>query len=290
MASFRFIMDATADLSAALAERYGASVIPMEVQLGGETLTWSSAAPAIDPSEFYRRMREGEEASTSLVNELAYRAAFEPILQAGEDVLYLGFSAALSGCLQTAWLTAAALEQEYPGRRVAVVDTQNASLAEVLLLAGAFAEREAGYSLSEVVAWIERERVNVSCWCTVDDLAYLRRGGRLSAAGAVVGTALKIKPIIHVDEEGRLVPTDKIRGRKHSIKALVEQMERTCIPERTDWIGIAHGDCLEEAQYLQKLIEKRFPGKEFVVAPVGPVIGAHTGPGTLAVFFIGRTK
>ena len=182
------------------------------------------------------------------------------------------------------------MREAYPGRKVIVVDSLCASLGQGLLVYYACKKRGEGLSLEELAAWLEKNRLNLCHWFTVDDLMYLKRGGRVSAATALVGTMLKIKPVLHVDDEGHLINVSKVRGRKASIEALADKVEKTGLPGEHDTMFICHGACMEDAQYLEKLLKERMGVKEVFIGYTGAVIGSHSGPGTLAVFFLGSKR
>ena len=214
----------------------------------------------------------------------------EPVLQAGQDVLYLGFSSALSGTYNAGALACAQLAEKYPDAKLYAVDTLCASLGQGMLIYLAVQQKRAGKSIEEVRDYVEENKLHLCHWFTVDDLHHLHRGGRVSATSAVLGTMLNIKPVLHVDDEGRLIFVEKVRGRRTSLKALLQHMEATAIAPETQTIFISHGDCLEEAQLLGQMIRDKLHVQDVVINYVGPVIGAHSGPGTLALFFLGTKR
>ncbi|MDO4732840.1 MAG: DegV family protein, partial [Bacillota bacterium] len=222
----------------------------------------------------------------SAVNTAAFLQAMEPVLQEGRDILYMGFSSGLSSTFSASVTAVAELQERYPERKIYAFDTLCASLGQGLLVYLAAQKKAAGASIDEVLAYLEETRLNLCHWFTVDDLNHLRRGGRLSATTAVVGTVLNIKPVLHVDDEGRLVNVSKVRGRKKSINALFAEMQERAIDPQGQTVFISHGDCLEDAETLAEMIRAEFGVKDFLINPVGPVIGAHSGPGTLALFFL----
>ena len=244
----------------------------------------------MDPHVFYDRLRGGETATTNAVNVAQYTEALEPLLQAGKDVLILAFSSGLSATYNASRLAVEELSAQYPDRRLYTVDTLCASLGQGLLVWYAARQRDRGHSIEEVRDWVEEHKLNLCHQFTVDDLYFLKRGGRISAATAMVGSMLHIKPVLHVDGEGHLINIGKARGRHASLKALVDRMEETAIDPGSLTVFISHGDCLEEAQAVADMVKKRFGVVDVVINYVGPVIGAHSGPGTVALFYMGTDR
>ena len=238
----------------------------------------------------YKAMRDGETASTAAVNPTEWAAVIEPVLAAGDDALILAFSSGLSTTYQSAEIAAAELREQYPERTIKVVDTLCASRGQGLLAWYACKKRDTGMSLEEVYNWCESHKLNLCHWFTVDDLVYLKRGGRVSAATALLGTMLNIKPVLHVDNEGHLISMGKVRGRKASIEALAKKLGETGIPGQNDTVFICHGDCIEDAELLAKIVKERYGVKEVRIYYTGAVIGSHSGPGTLALFFLGEHR
>lgn len=238
----------------------------------------------------YKAMRDGETASTAAVNPSEWAAVIEPVLAAGDDALILAFSSGLSTTYQSAEIATAELREKYPERTIKVVDTLCASRGQGLLTWYACKKRDAGMSLEEVYSWCESHKLNLCHWFTVDDLVYLKRGGRVSAATALLGTMLNIKPVLHVDNEGHLISMGKVRGRKASIEALAKKLGETGIPGENDTVFICHGDCIEDAELLAKIVKERYGVKEVRIYYTGAVIGSHSGPGTLALFFLGEHR
>ena len=228
--------------------------------------------------------------STNAVNVAQYVEALEPLLQAGKDVLVLAFSSGLSTTYNSSRLAVEELSAKYPERKLYTVDTLCASLGQGLLVWYAARERDRGHSIEEVRDWIEEHRLNICHQFTVDDLHFLKRGGRISAATAVVGTMLQIKPVLHVDDEGHLINIGKARGRQAALKALVDKMEQTALDSGSLTVFISHGDCLEDAQTVAEMVKKRFGVEDVYINYVGPVIGAHSGPGTVALFYAGTER
>lgn len=241
-------------------------------------------------NEFYDRMREGDVFKTAAANENMLRQAFVPKLRAGLDILYVCFSSGLSGTLGTAKLAAEELMKEYPERRITVVDTLCASAGEGLLLWFASSAYNKGASMDEVERELLEKRPHLAHWFTVDDLVYLKRGGRVGSVAAFFGGVLNIKPVLHVDDEGHLIPMQKVRGRINSIKAIVKKYRETALDPEHGTYFISHGDCIEDAKRLERMIRDEFGVNAALIADIGPVIGAHSGPGTLALFYLSKER
>ena len=239
---------------------------------------------------FYQLLRQGQVATTSAINVAQYTDALEPLLQAGKDVLVLAFSSGLSTTYNSSRIAVEELSEKYPERKIYTVDTLCASLGQGLLVYLAVKEQKKGRSIEEVRDWVEENKLHLCHQFTVDDLHFLKRGGRISATTAVVGSMLQIKPVLHVDNEGHLINIAKARGRQASLKALVDKMEKTAIDPANQVVFISHGDCLEDAHTVEKMVKERFGVKEVYINYVGPVIGAHSGPGTLALFYVGSER
>jgi DegV family protein with EDD domain len=240
--------------------------------------------------EFYDGLRAGDIATTSAVNPQGWKEVMEPVLAAGKDALVLTFSSGLSTTYQSAVIAAEELTEQYPDRKACVVDSLCASLGEGLLLHYACRKRDEGLSLDELVAWVEENKLHLCHWVTVDDLSHLKRGGRISATTALVGTMLNIKPIIHVDDEGHLINVGKCRGRKAATDFIAAKVSELGEGFDNSMVFVAHGDCPEDAAALEKILKEKHGVKEVVTGYVGPVIGAHTGPGVLVVFFMGKHR
>ena len=238
----------------------------------------------------YEALRAGEAASTSAVNPQNWEAVMECALSQGQDVLVLAFSSGLSTTYQSAVIAAQELAQKYPQRKIRVVDTLCASLGQGLLVWYACKKRDAGMSLEALTDWCEENKYHLCHWFTVDDLMYLKRGGRVSAATAVLGTMLNIKPVMHMDDEGHLIKITTARGRKAAIRALAAKMSALGLPGENDTVFISHGDCLEDARYLETILKEEHGVREVMIGYVGAVIGSHSGPGTLALFFLGAHR
>lgn len=240
--------------------------------------------------DFYNAMKEGETPTTSQVNAQTYAEAFRKYAAEGKPVIYLCFSSALSGSYQNALLARDMVMEEYPQADITVIDTKCASLGEGLIVYYAVEMLERGASKEEIINWVEQNKLKMHHWFTVGDLQYLKRSGRLSGTTAFIGNILDIKPILHVDREGRLVPVFKVKGRKKSIRTLLEKMEEHIVNPEQQVVAVCHSDSDEEAQYLVDQIRSKFPVRDIIVNQIGPVIGSHSGPGILAVFFLGELR
>ena len=238
----------------------------------------------------YAGLRAGESASTSAVNPTTWAAVIEPVLEKGEDALVMAFSSGLSTTYQSAVIAADELKEKYPQRSVIVVDTLCASMGQGLLVWYACRKRDEGMGLQELAAWCEEAKGQLCHWFTVDDLMYLKRGGRVSAATALLGTMLQIKPVLHVDDAGKLISVSKARGRKASLDALAKKVAELGLPGENETMFISHGDCLEDAQYVAQLLKTKYGAKQVIISYVGAVIGSHSGPGTVALFFLGKHR
>ena len=285
--AFRIITDTCCDLPSAMYQKLDVDAIPLNVTFKGETI---HTYPESWLQEFYDGLKAGEAAQTSAVNPEGWKDIIAPALEQGDDALVLAFSSGLSTTYQSAVIAADELAEQYPQQRISVVDTLCASMGQGLLLYYACKMRDQGLSLEEVTAWCEENKHKVCQWFTVDDLMYLKRGGRVSAATALVGTMLQIKPVMHVDAEGHLMKVSTARGRKASIDALAKKLGETGLPGRNDVVFISHGNCKEDADYLAQKLKAEYGVKEVVIYYVGAVIGSHSGPGTLALFFMGNER
>ncbi|MBW7573961.1 DegV family protein [Caproiciproducens faecalis] len=290
MNEYVIVSDATCDLPAALTEQLEIQVIPMEFTMSGKIYQHFPDAREMSFHTFYERTKNGEMSVTSQINSITYEKYFCPILEQGKDILYIAFSSNLSGTYQASRISAADLMERYSGRKIVCIDSKAASVGEGMLAYYAVQKKREGLSLEELVKWVELNRDRICHWFTVDDLNHLKRGGRVSAVSAVVGTALGIKPVLHVDKEGQLIPVANVRGRKKSLESLVDRMVQTCVHPEDQTIFIGHGDDMAAAEFLKTLVLEKFSVKEVIISDMGPVIGAHTGCGIAALFFIGTEK
>ena len=287
MASYKIITDSACDLSRKMLKELDVTAVPLQLLFKGENQPDTVEDHAI--RKFYAGMREGEVSKTSAVNPDAWAGVIEPVLAEGKDVLVLGFSSGLSTTYQSAVIAANELREKYPQRKIVTVDTLSAASGQGLLVWHACKKRDEGLSLEELAAWVEENKLHLCHWFTVDDLMYLKRGGRISAATAVMGAMLNIKPVLRVDDEGKLVSALKARGRKAAIKALADKLAN-CGDYDNSTVFVCHADCIEDAKALEKMIQEQHPGTKVIIGNLGAVIGSHAGPGTLALFFMGEVR
>lgn len=284
---FEIVTDSSSNLVEEMIDDFGLHVLPLTFMVDGEEYQSYLKGQHTDLKQFYTMMREGKVITTSLPNLAESEALMRGLLEQGRDILYLGFSSGLSGTFEATELLMRDLAAEFPERTLLAVDTLAASGGEGLLVWHAVQRARAGAPIGEVRDWVEENKLHLAHWFTVDDLMFLFRGGRVSKTAAWAGTMLNIKPVMHVDDEGHLIPLEKVRGRKKSLNALVDHMEKSAVqPIDQQMVFITHGDCLEEAEYVADQVKERFGVKEVVINYVDPVIGAHSGPGTMALFFL----
>lgn len=286
---FEIVTDSCCNLLEDMIDDFGIHVLPLTFMVDGEDEVYQSylKGERTDLKQFYTMMREGKVFKTSLPNLAESEALFRELLGSGRDVLYIAFSSGLSGTYQALSLMAAQLQEEFPERKIHVVDSLAASGGQGLLVWYAVQHARAGESIDQVRDWLEENKLHLAHWFTVDDLMFLFRGGRVSKTAAWAGTLLNIKPVLHVDDEGHLIPMEKVRGRKKSLNALIDHMEKSANKPISDqMVFITHGDCIEDAEYVAAKIKERFGVKDVVINYVDPVIGAHSGPGTMALFFL----
>lgn len=288
MSNYVILTDSGTDFTKEMIEELDVRLLDLWVTREGEEPVPNSS---LDLSEFYAFLREKKSASTAAVNIDSFFEIMTPILEEGNDILYLGFSSGLSSTYASGKLAADELSEKYPDRKIYTVDTLAASLGQGLLVYLAAKRRLAGESIESVRDFVENNKLNLCHWFTIDDLFFLKRGGRVSGTTAVVGTMLGIKPVMHVDNEGHLINVAKARGRRASIDALFDKAKTTMIGERENAsVFISHGDCYEDAVYLADRIKNEIGVKEVRIGYVGSVIGSHSGPGTLALFFLGSER
>ncbi len=288
--TFEIVTDFSSNLTDELIERYRLNILSLVYRVDGKEYESYIPGKSVDYDGFYAMMREKKPVTTSLIKMDVCLDTMERLLAQGRDVLYIGFSSALSGTYQVGSMAVEQLREKYPERKIYAVDTLGASLGEGLLVYHAAQMREGGSGIDEVYQWLLDNRLHLCHWFTVDDLFFLKRGGRVSATTAVLGTILTIKPVMHMDDNGRLIPVAKVRGRKRALRALVDHMEETAIDPQNQTVFISHGDCLEDAQFVEQQVRERLGVKDVLIHYVEPVIGAHSGPGTVALFFLGTHR
>lgn len=290
MSDYKIITDSTCDLSPELVSELGIEVIPMVFSIGENTYSNYPDEHELSSHDFYNRLRGGETSITNQITPVTFAETFEPVLKSGMDVLYIAFSSGLSGTYNNACFTVNELGQKYPDRKILAVDSLAASMGEGLLVYHAAKMKEQGRTIDEVYDWVAANRNRLAHWFTVDDLNHLKRGGRVTGAAALVGTVLGIKPVLHVDDEGHLIPIEKIRGRRQSLDSLVQHMANAVEEPESQMIFVSHGDSLEDAEYVAQQVREKFHVKDLKINPIGPVIGTHSGPGTIALFYLGKDK
>lgn len=288
MANYKIITDSACDLPQQMQKELDVLVTPLYVTLKGENLPDTVADDKI--KGVYDALRAGEVAVTCAANPQAWQEIIEPVLKSGEDALVIAFSSGLSTTYQSAVIAADELADAYPDRKIRVVDGLCAALGQGLLVYHTCKMRDSGLDLDALAAWVEENKFHLCHWFTVDDLVYLKRGGRVSAASAMLGTMLNIKPVLHVDNDGKLINMQKVRGRKASIDAMVKKMVELGEGWDNEIAFISHADCLDEAEKLKALVQEKTGVKEVFIGNLGAVIGAHAGPGTLALFFMGSER
>lgn len=288
--SYVIVTDSCSDLTLDMVKEMNVDVIALSVEIDGQTYKHYPDEREIKVKDFYDKLRDKKVAITSLVNVGAYLEFFEEKLKKGKDILYIAFSSALSGSYQSSLIARDELKEKYPERTIEIVDSLSASMGQGLLIWYAFEKQKKGSSIKDVAKWVEDNKLNLCHLFTVDDLGTLKRGGRLSGPKALIGSLLKVKPVLHVSDEGKLVPIKKARGRKTSLQMIVDIMKEQIDKPEKQTIFISHGDDLEDAQYVAQLIKDQIGVKDIKFGVVGPVIGAHSGPRTIAVFFMGKQR
>lgn len=287
MSDYVVTVNSTVDLPKEwLAER-NVPVIPLRYTIDGETY---EDMAGLSSKEFFQKLRDGKMATTSQINPEEAREALEPFLKEGKDVLHLAFSSALSGTCNSMRIAAEELKEEYPERKIIVIDTLCACLGEGLLLYYVLKLKKEGKTIEEVEAWVEENKLHICHNVTVDDLNHLQRGGRISKTAAVLGTMVQIKPMIHVADDGSLQVVGKERGRKRSLNKIVDKAVEQSKGWEQDIVMITHGDCLEDAQYVAELVRSKMGIENILINNIGTVIGSHTGPGVVAVFCMGNKR
>jgi len=286
MNNYIITTDTTTDLPEEYIKKHDLGIMSLTYTLEGTT--YSKDNP-LDVKLFYEKMRNGSMPTTSQVNPENAKNIFLPYLKDGYDILHIAFSSGLSGSYNSTRIAAEELSEEFPDRKITIIDSLAASLGEGLLVHKAVMLKEQGADLDTVADWVEQNKLHIVHNFTVDDLFHLHRGGRVSKATAILGTMINVKPILHVDDEGHLIALSKVRGRKKSLQALVDSMEKQMGAYRSqnDIVFISHGDSLADAQYVADLVKQRFGIESFLINYVGPTIGAHSGPGTIALFYMG---
>ncbi len=288
MAQYKILTDTNIDLSAQMTQELDIHAICMRFVMGEKEYENYADGRQMAFKDYYVRLRGGETSTTNQISMEQFKQAAVPYLQQGIDVLHLSFSSGLSGSYNTCCIAAQDLKEEFPDRKIIVVDTLGASMGQGLVVWHAVQEKNKGKTIDEVAKWVQDNRLAISSWFTVNDLNHLKRGGRLSGSAALLGTMLDIKPILTVTDEGKLVSSDKVRGRRKSLDALVQKMQETAYDPENNVVFISHADCEEDANYVKQKIEEELKTKQVYVNFIGPVIGGHSGPGAVALFFASK--
>lgn len=290
MKQFILATDACSDLTAEIVKKHDIAIIPMVLEIEGKTYTHHLDERELSLNDFYNQLRDKKVSRTSLVNVGEFVQFFTGLLEKGQDILYVALSSALSGTYQSAMMAIDMLKDDYPDRKIIAVDTLSASLGEGYLVWRTALLKEEGKSIDEVTAWLEANKYNLRHLFTVEELGTLKRGGRLSGTAAFFGTLLGVKPILHVTYDGKLSVLHKVVGRKKSLTEMIDIMGKQIVNSEEQVVFIAHGDCLDEAKEVGGLIRAKMKIKDLMYSYIGPVIGSHSGPGTIAVFFMGNKR
>ncbi len=287
MSNYAIVSDATLDLPVNLIEQYDIKVIPMGVDIDNVAYAHFPDERELSIESFYSRIKAGAISHTTQITPATFIEYFKGLLDKGLDILYIAFSSGLSGTCSSAQLVIEGLKGEYPDRKIYCIDSLCASIGEGLLVYHAALKKQEGMGIEELKEWVEKNKTSVRHWFTVKDLYYLKRGGRITSIEALVGTALRIRPVLSTDERGKLVVLSKIRGKRAELEFMVSKMEAEGTSLETQTVFVGHGDDIEQAQALEKLIRSRRLVKDVVITKIGPIIGTHTGPGMLALVYIG---
>ncbi|MFQ7003570.1 MAG: DegV family protein [Ruthenibacterium lactatiformans] len=289
MREYKILTDSTTDLSPQLVAQTGVTVLPMTYTIGEKSYRNDPEETDLSSGDFYDMLRGGAMSTTSQINVETFREVAGQMARDGFDVLYVGFSSGLSGTFNSARIAFEDLSAEYPEHKFLAVDSLCASMGEGLLVYHAAQQQKAGRSIEETARWLEENKLHLAHWFTVDDLNHLKRGGRVSGAAAFFGTMLNIKPVLHVDDAGSSDPHGKGARPQDNLDALVAHMEKDAVDPASQTVFISHGDCRADAEYVADLVREKF-GTQDIIHSIGPVIGSHSGPGTVALFYLGRTR
>lgn len=288
--SFEIITDTSANLTKELIKKLEVKVLALSIFNGEEAYNSVTEDGSFNYADFYGRLRNKENMKTALINVDEFSNAFEEALVAGKDVLAIIMSSGISGTYQSAKIAGEMMQEKYPDRKVIVIDSLSASIGQGLLVYYASEMRKEGKTIDEVAQWVIDNRLKMVHNFTVEDLFFLKRGGRLSGGVAIIGTILQIKPLLHVDNEGHLITLDKVNGRKKSLNTIVENFKASVVNPEEQVIAICHGDCIKDAEYVAEKIRKEVKVKDIIIDYTAPVLGAHAGPGVLALFYLAEKR
>ena len=290
MNDYVIFTDAASDLPINLINDYEISVIPMRFEIGGDSYRHYPDDRELGYFNFYEMLRGGYVAKTSQIASLDFVEYFTPALKYGLDILYIAFSSGLSGTYQSSVIAAEELKEKFPERKIYCVDSRCASAGQGMLVYHAAIKKRKGFNIEALKDWVVQHRDHMCHWFTANDLIYLKRGGRLSASVAIFGTMLSVKPILHVNAEGRLALSGKVRDRLKSLVALVDQMEKSCVKTKRQTIFIGHGDCIKDAVMLAEMLKKRLAVTDITICNMGPITVSHAGPDLIGLYFFGSEK
>ncbi len=290
MSNYKIITETNTDLPQKIIDELDVHAIPMIFTQCDKEYKNYADGRELDHLEFYERLKEGHMTTTAQISMEMFRQEVCPYLDKGIDILYIAFSSALSGTYSTCSVAAQDLREEYPERKIILVDTLSVSMGEGLLVYYAALMQKEGKSIEEVADWVSENRLKVAHWFTVLDLFHLKRGGRLSGASAAIGTVMGIKPVLYIDDEGKLTPNSKVRGRKQSLDILVDKVLKCADNLKDQVIFISHANCEEDAKYIESKIKYEAVPKDVIINMIGPVIGGHAGQGAIAVFYLANSR
>lgn len=290
MAEYEIFTDATSDLPPEVIDSLGIKVIPMDFEMDGKIYSHYPDERELDSESFYKMAEEGVTITTTQITPARFIEYFTPILKEGKDILYICFSSGLSGTYGSSEIAILNLKEDYPNRKIMSIDSLCASSGEGLLVYLAAKEKENGKTIEELYDWVERNRLNICHWYKVDDLFHLKRGGRISSVAATFGTALNIKPLLNMDNDGKLQLIEKLRGTKTCEHHMINKLKDNYLPDKYNTIIISHADCEHEAVLLEQILKKEFEVDEIIHSKIGPIIGAHSGKGTLLINFYGKQR
>ncbi len=290
MSSFSIITDTGCDMPSALAEKLGITAVPLKIIIGGKTITSSLSKLDVGNQSFYDLLRNGVDVKTASPSLDDFYTYFKKELERGKDILYLGFSSGLSGSYNVGRIAAEELSEKYPERKILTVDSLCGSMGLSLLIYYCVQKQREGATLEETFKYAESTKLNVCTWIALDDLHHLKKGGRISSSAAVIGSVMNIKPVLKLNNEGKVEMAYKARGKKFAIAKLVEQMSNNYDPENNHIVFINHADCPDDADLLARSVTKNFGITDFVISDIGPVLGTHSGPGAVVLYFIGKER